>query len=778
MPQWKAKMKRVFVGVLSCWAITGSWQAFSQQTISGTVTDQSTGEQLFGVHIGVVEIPGTGIVTNEYGFYSLSLPSGNYRLSVQYEGYQIDTLYFSAGSDTLYNVSLVVTNVTKNLEEVVVKAPEKQVSGLGSPIGVLQPDMPTLNKIPVLFGERDVIKSLQLMPGVKTGGDGSSGFSVRGGSPDQNLILLDEATVYNPSHLLGFFSTFNSDALKDVSLYKGTQPANYGGRLASALDVRMKEGNKQQLEINGSLGLISSKISVEGPIVKDKASFFVSGRRTYADMFLGFTPKYAGTQLYFYDVNAKVNYRFGSKDVVYLSGYFGHDKLGLEDLFGLNWGNATGTLRWNHIVSEKWFSNTSVVYSNYRYESAVQRGGSDVVMTSSIRDISLKQEFQYFPNTSHKLRFGLQTVHHNLLPGAVSGESVKEEALPANYSLESAVFVTDDWTISSKWKITMGLRISSFIAFGPQDEYTYAESGAVTDTTHYASSQIVKAYVIPEPRLTVSYQLNEKHVLRGAYTRNAQYLHLLSNSNGGSPSDRWISVGTQLKPGISDQLSVGYVPDIGKRFSLETEVYYKYMQHQVDYKDGADVFLNTDITSQLLAGKGRAYGWEIMWRKRSGKLTGWISCTLSRTENQIEGINSGKWFPTRQDKTFDVSVVLNYAVNAHVQLAANWVFNTGGAVTFPSGKYYLEGQPVWLYTERNGYRMPAYHRLDLGATWVLKARTHWQHELTFGVYNAYGRENAYMVDFRQSETDPSVTEIVQTSLFRFVPSVTWNFKWK
>lgn len=751
--------------------------AQNKQTISGTVTDRTTGETLFGVSLGVSELQGVGTVSNEYGFFSLSFVSGSYHLVVRYDGYRNDTIAISPETDTMLTIRLSPVVAERELDEVVVTV-KRQGRSEGAQMGAEQLDMQTLNKIPVLFGERDLVKSMQLLPGIKSGGDGNSGFFVRGGSADQNLIILDEATVYNASHLLGFFSTFNSDAVKDAVIYKGTQPAQYGGRLSSALDIHMKEGNKQQLEINGSLGLISSKLSIEGPIVKDKSSFFVSGRRTYADLFLSLDPKYAGTKLYFYDLNAKINYRLGKKDMLYVSGYFGKDNLGLKELFDLDWGNATGTIRWNHIVSERLFSNTSLILSKYNYEVGIERGGSDFLLTSSIQDFSLKQEFQYFPTSAHKIRFGLQTTGHVILPGAVSGESISNQELQHRYSLENGFYITDDWKITSRWSVTAGLRLSTFTVFGPGDFYELDVNGTILDTISVSRGEVVKNYVVPEPRLSAAYQLTESSSLKASYNRNSQYLHLLSNATATSPTDMWIPSSNNVKPEIADQFSLGYFQEFGKSYELVTEVYYKSLQNQLDYKNGADVLMNERIETQLLTGTGRAYGLELLLKKRTGRFSGWISYTLSRTEKHINGINNGNWYPARQDRTHDVSLVLSYDLNSRINISANWVYSTGNAVTFPTGKYYMDQQVVWLYTERNGFRMPAYHRMDLGATFQLKDRPKWHQEITVGLYNVYGRQNAYMVSFRESETDPSQTEIVQTALFRFVPSVTWNFKWK
>lgn len=757
-----------------------SWNANSQtikNTVSGTIKDARSGETLIGTTVRVKELVATGTSANEYGFYSMTLPAGKYTLIVQYIGYLDDSIVVDLGQNVTRNIHLRPAESV--LQEVEVSANKQNDNITSAQTGVEKMDVKEMSKIPVLFGEKDIIKTMQLLPGIKSVGDGGGGMYVRGGAADQNLVLLDEALVYNASHLLGFFSTFNSDALKDVTIYKGSQPAQYGGRLSSALDVRMKDGNKQQFEANGSLGLISSKLSLEGPMVKDKGSFFVSGRRTYADLFLQLDEKYKGTQLFFYDLNAKANYRVGEKDVLYLSGYFGRDELGLEDLFGLNWGNATGTLRWNHLVNSKLFSNTSFILSNYNYLVGIQRGGSDFNLRSDILDYNLKQEFQYFPTTRHSIRFGFSTIYHTIVPGEVSSETLNNIALQKRYSWENAVFVSDEWKVNSRLNLIAGLRLSSFSVLGDGDFYTLDAERAVIDTTHYGSGEFVKTYVNPEPRLSASYQLNSSSSLKAAYARNAQYLHLISNSTVSSPTDKWVPTNNNILPEIADQVSFGYFKNL-KNNSYETsaEVYYKSMQNQIDYKNGADVLFSDQVETQLLTGIGRAYGLEVLFKKKTGKFTGWLSYTLSRTEKKIDGINSDNWYAARQDKTHDLSIVASYDINKKINVSATWVYSTGNAVTFPTGKYYVDQQAVWLYTERNGYRMPAYHRLDLGATFKLKERKHFTNELAIGIFNAYGRENAYTISFRENESDPTRTEVVQTSLFKFVPSLSWNFKLK
>jgi len=774
-------MKILLLGAL---VLLMSITSFAQNkfTVSGTVKSASNGETIIGATITV----GTNHVTrtNEYGFYSLTLPEGTYPLIVS-------SVSFTAYSDSLNLHKNTVVNVDlldgeQTLEEVVISSTTSSRRSLGSPqMGMEQITPQDIKNVPVLLGEKDAIKVLQLLPGIKSAGEGSSGMYVRGGAADQNLILLDEATVYNASHLLGFFSTFNSDAVKDIAVYKAGMPAQYGGRLSSVLDIKMNDGNNQDFNVSGGVGLISAKLNVEGPIQKGKSSFLVSGRRTYADLFLKLSSDSAinTNQLYFYDFNAKMNYQLGEKDRLYISGYLGNDHLGVGDLFGLDWGNTTGTLRWNHIFNNKLFSNTSLIYSNYKYKIGINSGADVFDIFSNIRDYNLKQEFQWYLNNKNSLRFGLNSTYHTIRPGEVTSpdsSSVNEKLMQKRYSLDNAVFATNTWKASDKFSLTYGLRLSAFSILGEGDFYNVDGEGRVLDTTHYKSGEVVKTYLNLEPRLAASYQFNSSSSVKASYVRNTQNLHLIANSTSSTPTDKWIASTNIIKPEISDQFSLGYYKDLRDGlYELNVETYYKTMQNQIDYRDGADVYNgNNAIESELLFGKGRAYGVEWLLRKRTGRLSGWISYTLSKTERQIDGINNGAWYNARQDRTHDIAIVAMYQLNKKWTLSANWVYYTGDAVTFPAGKYIVDDQTTYYYTERNGYRMPNYHRLDLGATMQLKQRKRWSSELTFSLYNAYGRENAYTIEFQDSKDDPNKTVANQLAIFKFIPSVSYNFKFK
>jgi carboxypeptidase-like protein/TonB-dependent receptor-like protein len=754
--------------------------AQDRYTISGTIRDKTTGEVLIGATVGLGELPGSGILSNAYGFYSLSAPRGRYVLIVSFAGYQADSLTVDLTRPVVLPVGLAPAS--GQLAAVVVSAQKKNDNVAQPLMGVQKLTTEEIRNIPVLFGERDVLKTLQLLPGILIAGDGNSGFYVRGGGADQNLILLDEATVYNPSHLLGFFSTFNSDAIKDVTIYKGGMPAEYGGRLSSVVDIRMNDGNDKGYHFGGGVGLISTRLSAEGPIVPDRGSFSISGRRTYADLFLRLSSDSSvrNNSLYFYDLNVKANYRLGDRDRVYLSGYFGRDNLAFGNTFGIDYGNATGTARWNHVFNSRLFSNTSFIYSKYSYKITINSNNNDIGFTSNIRDGDLKEDLQYYIHTGSKLNFGFSAIHHAIAPGIISASassSFNSLALQNKYSLENAIYVSHEWTPVARLRFSYGVRLSDFVVLGPGDFYTYDSTGNAKDTTHYASGRVVTAYTNIEPRLSLSFQLDAESSVKIAYNRNTQVLHLLSNSTSANPTDLWIPSSNNVKPEIADQGSIGYFRNFhhnGYEFSVEA--YYKLMQHQIDYKNGAQLIANEDVESQLLFGKGRAYGLELFLKKNVGRFTGWLSYTLSRTELKIGGINSGIWYPAKQDRTHDVSLVGVYEAGGRWTLSSTWVYYTGNAVTWPNGKYQVGGLTAFYYTARNGYRMPAYHRMDIAATLQGKSGKRFQSSWTFSVYNLYGRENAYSVVFQKDPNDPTKTEAVQYALFRFVPSVTYNFK--
>jgi CarboxypepD_reg-like domain/TonB-dependent Receptor Plug Domain len=754
---------------------TSALLAQQKFTISGNLRDKASGEDLIGATIVVKELPGTGIASNEYGFYSLTLPAGTYTLKASYIGYQEKELVLKFDKNQAIDWNLESGAL---LEEVVVKSTKENENVTNTNMGTAKLDVNEIAKLPVIFGEKDVLKTIQLLPGVKSAGEGNSGFHVRGGGADQNLILLDEAPVYNASHLLGFFSTFNSDAIKDATIIKGNSPAQYGGRLSSVLDVRMREGNDKQFTTSGGIGLISSRLSVEGPIQKEKSSFMISGRRTYADLFLKASEDFSESSLYFYDLNAKANYRINKNNRIYLSGYFGRDKLGLNDNFGVDWGNRTATLRWNSILNSKLFSNTSLIYSDYNYEFQISGGETDFSNRSEIKDWNLKQEFQWFPNTKNSLRFGFNTIHHTITPSRIERDNGTEAGTEkeSRYGWENAVYVNNTYTASSKLSLDYGLRLSSYSILGA-GTYNIYDQGQKTGSVSLDAGELGKTYVYLEPRASMSYVLDKNSSLKFGYARNTQNLHLLSNSTSTNPTDQWIGNSYSTRPEVSDQISLGYFKNFAdNKYEFSIETYYKDMQNQVDYKNGADIITSLDVESELLYGKGRAYGLEMFLKKRTGRFTGWLSYTLSRTERQINGINDNNWYVARQDRPHDISIVGMYQLTPRWTLSGNFIYQTGNAVTLPSGKYIVDGNTTYLYTERNGYRMPANHRLDLSATYEKPSKGRFQSSWNFSLYNAYGRENAYTITFEDDPDDSSRSRAIQTSLFRWVPSVTYNFK--
>lgn len=773
-----------------------SFNGISQEkvTLSGHLTDADSGEDLLGARIAVNELPGVGAITNDYGFYSLTLPKGTYTFTFKSISFETKTVTIELQSDLIYDLEMAPEGRMIGVIDVTGEKLDENVTS--AEMGVDKINVKDVDNIPVLFGEKDIMKTMQLLPGVKSAGEGNSGFYVRGGSADQNLILLDEAPVYNASHLLGFFSVFNSDALKDVKLYKGGAPAEYGGRLSSVMDIKMKDGNAKQLSVSGGLGLISSKLTIEAPIVKDKGSFIVSGRRTYADLFLGFSknPAAENSILYFYDLNAKANYRIGKNDRVFISGYFGRDKFGFSDQFGFDWGNATGTVRWNHLYSDRLFGNTSLIFSNYNYKIKFGSGDESFQIGSEIQDINFKEDFNFYINSNNTLNFGGNFIHHTFRPGEIETGSDIDFVLndiDERRSLESALYISNEQSIKKRWKIVYGLRYSNFVQIGPGDIYSFNENGDITGSTAYDKWEKVQAYNGLAPRLSASYILNEKSSIKGSFARTYQYIHLVSNSTSSLPTDVWMPSSNNIKPQIADQVAVGYFRNfLDNMLEFSAEAYYKNMQNVIDYRDGAEVTLNPAVEGELLYGIGRAYGLELLLKKRRGKFTGWVSYTLSRTERQFDEINNGAWYAARQDRTHDFSVVAMYNFTERLSISGTWVFYTGNAVTFPSGKYEIFGQTVDLYSERNGYRMPDYHRLDLGVTLLnkkfkmvadpitgeeVKVAKKFESSWNFSVYNAYGRENAFSIDFRTNETT-GVTEAVQLSLFKIVPSVSYNFK--
>ena len=772
-------MRIIIYTILLLSAHLGMAQNF---TISGTLRDGETGEDLIGATISVKELPGVGTSANAYGFYSLTLEKGSYTLVYQYIGLEEIEKPIVLDKPLVLDIELGQSSI--ELTEVVIKGEREDANVTETKMSVTKLDPKDISTVPVIFGEKDIIKTLQLTPGVKTAGEGNSGFYVRGGGIDQNLILLDEAPVYNASHLLGFFSVFNSDAIKDVTLYKGGIPAEYGGRASSVMDIKMKDGNSKKLGVSGGIGLISSRLTVEAPIVKDKGSFMISGRRTYADVFLGLANNESlkNSTLYFYDLNAKANYRVSKKDRIYLSGYFGRDIFGFNNnQFGFNWGNTTGTFRWNHLFSEKLFSNTSVVYSDYDYKFNVSFGENAAFsIASGIQDWNVKQDFSWFPNPNNTVKFGFNGIYHTFLPGTIETDDnsiFNSQEIPEQFALEGAAYVQNDQKITDKISVNYGLRYAMFNQLGPGIVKTYDPEGEVLTEQTFTDWKSIQYYGGFEPRASAKFQLDKTSSMKVSFTRNYQFVHLLSNSTTTTPTDVWVPSSKNVKPQISDQVALGYFRNLfDNKYELSIEGYYKTLDNQIDYKNGADLILNPDVEAELVYGDGYAFGGEFYLRKKKGDLTGWISYSLGRTFRRFSEINQGDYFPARQDRIHDLAVVAIYNITPRWNVSGTFVFYTGDAATFPSGRYELEGISVPYYTERNGYRFPSYNRADLGVTYIRNKTKRFESSWNLSVYNVYGRENAFTIDFRASEDNPGENEAFQLALFKWVPSLSYNFK--
>lgn len=756
-----------------------SLAAQNKYTIKGHISNSENGNALVGVSVVSKEFPQHGSFSEKEGSYSLTLPRGEYLLIFKLLGYQTKELKIKLDKNHPLDIKLEPEAVSLSEVEVSATRTDENVKNVES--GVDKLEIETLNKIPVLFGERDILKTIQLLPGVQTAGEGNTGFYVRGGSNDQNLILVDNATVYNPSHLFGFFSTFNSDVVDDMSLYKGSMPAQYGGRLSSTFDVKMKDGDLKDYHTTGGIGLIASRLTFEGPLQKEKSSFIVSGRRTYADALaktIGVSQA-KDSKLYFYDLNAKLSYVLSNKDKLTLTAYYGKDRLGVSKVAVIDWGNTIAGLKWNHIFNAKSSSITSVSYTDYTYNVNIDLT-TDLTIASHITDYNLNQEFNFYPNDKNSIKVGFSSIYRRVVPGDLSSKDPsKLEIAPYDHrnSWENAAFASNNIKFGNNFELSYGLRFASFSVLGGGEYYTYNDQQQIEETINTRSGQIFKTYWNLEPRLSMAYQLNDVSSLKGAYTRTSQNLHLLSTSNLASPTDRWVANTNFIKPEIADQVSLGYFRNFDNNmFEFSAEVYYKDLRNQIDYKDGADVRAKENIETEILFGKGRAYGLELFLKKKFGRFNGWIGYTIARSEKKIEKINDGKWYAANQDRTHDLSIVGIYDVNKKWTLSATWVYATGSPMTFPSGKYYVDRHTIYYYEGRNQYRAPSFHRLDLGAICSLKKTKKYSSELAFSIYNAYGRKNAYMFGFRQNEDNPEVSESYKIYLFSVIPSISWNFK--
>ncbi len=749
--------------------------------ISGHIADGQSGEMLIGATVYVDELQ-TGTATNLYGFYAISLPPGKYSLHYSYIGYERVSKVISLNSDLTLDVELSPADQT--LDEVVITGERQDKNVSAAEMSVVKIESKTIKEIPALFGETDLIRAIQLLPGVKPLAEGSTGFSVRGGSADQNLILLDEAPVYNAGHLLGFFSVFNNDAVKDVKLYKGDIPASQGGRLSSLLDVRMKDGNLKNFSGTGGVGLISSRLTLEGPIIKDKTSFIVSGRRTYADLFIPLfgNEDLDGSKLYFYDLNAKISHIINENNRIFASAYFGSDVF-KNEFAGMNLGNNTLTLRWNHLFSKKLFSNFTFLRSRYAYSLGTPEGeASSFEWKSKLVDYSAKADFTWYLNTDNTIKYGASFIHHTFEPGEARG--LGEETffnafqIPRKYALESGVYISNEQKVGALLTLKYGLRLSMFNNIGPDTLYNYDENYQMADFESIAAGKVYNTYFHLEPRVGFTYLLSEVSSIKGSYSRTAQYVQLAQNSTAGTPLDIWFPASPNVKPQISDQGALGYFRNFDKNtYEVSAEVYYKTMQNAIDFKDHAELLLNKQLEGELRFGTAVSYGLELMVRKQQGNLTGWVSYTLSKAQRTIAEINDGKSYNAPYDKPHDISVVLNYNISKILVAGLNWVYSTGLPVTFPTGRAVWGNKIVPIYSDRNDYRMPDYHRLDVSLTLkpIQKPNRKWHGEWNLSVYNAYARKNAWVINFEQDPNDPYQTFAEATYLFSIIPSISYNF---
>lgn len=770
---------------------TSTLVAQKKFTLSGYVKDDSNGESMPGANVYIAETK-QGAATNTYGFYSLTLPEGIYTVSVSFVGFQDFKQQVQLNKDTRLNINLKSKSIEAKEVEITGTRIEQNLKS--TDMGRVEVSVEEMKKLPAFFGEVDLVKIVQLIPGVKNGGEGNTGLYVRGGGPDQNLVLLDEAVVYNAAHLLGFFSVFNSDAVKTVDLHKGGMPAQYGGRLASVLDITMKEGNMKKYQVDGGIGLIASRLTAQGPIKKDTSSFIISARRTYLDVliqpFVRETSPTKGSGYYFYDLNTKLNYRLSDKDRLFISGYFGRDVFtfkSTESGFNIRipWGNATVSTRWNHLFSNKLFLNTSLIFSDYQFESNVEQTAFKFNVFSGVRDYNAKMDFTWYPSYRHTVKFGANYIYHRFTPNNASGELVGEEfslGPPEQiFAHESAVYLSDDFDVNDKLRIHAGLRGSMFNQVGPFTRYLKDENGFTNDSIVYGQGEPIQTYPNLEPRLMMRYQLNGKSSIKASYTMNYQYIHITSLANQSLPTDLWFPSTALVRPQKGIQYSLGYYRNFKENaWEASVEAYYKSMENQVEFKDGTlpSDGLNDNVDNFLTFGRGEAYGAEFFLKKSLGDFSGWIGYTLSWTTRTFPELNNGKTFFARYDRRHDLSLVLSYDLNEKWSFGTVFVFASGNLMWLPTNLYYFEGKPVLQYGERNNYRMPAYHRWDLSATWYTRKTGKYRANWNFSIYNVYSRLNPYFIyidpegDVTQGTFENNAKMV---SLFPIIPSVTYNF---
>ncbi len=763
-------------------------------TLSGTITEADSGETIMGVNVIVPELQ-TGAVTNNYGFYSITLPKGEYDLVISNIGFASQRIKINLIENIKKNFSLVTD--TESLDEVVIEANGEKLNIRSSQMSANTLSSSTIKKIPVVLGEVDVLKSITLLPGVTSAGEGASGFNVRGGAADQNLILLDEATLYNSSHLFGFFSVFNPDAIKDLTLYKGGIPARFGGRISSVLDIYQKDGNKRNYHATGGIGLVASRLLLEGPIKKDEASFLIGGRSSYAHLFL---PIFDNDNIaYFYDLNTKVSYNLNKNNRLFLSGYFGRDVFKISESFGNTFGNTTLNLRWNQILSDKTFSNLSLIYSDYYF--GLELKFVEFKFDSGIRNFNLKYDFTHYLSENVDLRFGLNSIYYKFNPGDVKPTTetsgINASKLTDKYAWENAVYAEAEIQVSDNISLQAGLRLSTFSRLGQSEFFLYEndnpllynekfeiyEKAKPIDTISFGRSETIKSFANLEPRLAVSFLLNDDSSIKASYNRMTQYIHLISNTTSPTPFDIYAPSGKYIEPQLADQVALGYFRNF-ENYSLEVETFYKKVKNRLDYINGADLIANNAIEQILLNGEARAYGFEVLLKKTTGKFQGWLAYTLSKSEQRTpgrtateSGINNGNWYNASWDKTHDLSLTGSYEFSKKWSFGANLIFQTGRPTTYPEGQYNYQGMVVPVYEARNSSRISAFHRMDLSATLTPKPNSEkrWKGEWVFSIYNVYNRKNAASISFGEN-TDTGQNEAVRLSIFGIIPSVTYNFK--
>lgn len=786
-------IKRLLI-VLALLSLAFAKAQSKKYTLSGTISEKLNGETMIGVNVLIPELS-AGTSSNEYGFYSISLPEGTYQVVYSFIGYKNIQKEVVLTSDIQINMEMEESD--EQLDAVIITADVERLSTKSPQMSTNSLSIETIRKIPVVLGETDIVKSLVLLPGVTNAGEGAAGFNVRGGAADQNLVLLDEATLYQSDHLFGFFSVFNPDAIKDLTLYKGGIPARYGGRVSSVLDIYQRDGNKNKFGATGGIGLVASRLLLEGPIEKGKSSFLIGGRSSYAHLFLPLFD--IDNVAYFYDLNAKLSFTLNDRNRLYMSSYFGRDVFNVNNLFGNTFGNSFVNVRWNHTFNNKWFANTSVIYSDYYYGLELDFVGFE--FNSGITNMNAKYDLTHYVNNKVKMRYGLNTIYHEFDPGRIvpTGDDspINERQLTKKYAWENAVYVDGEFEVSDKININAGLRLSTFNRLGQDNINIYEndlplvfnqelqiyESVDPIETTRASRGTSIATFANLEPRFSIAYSLDDDTSFKASYQRINQYIHLVSNTISPTPFDLYAPSGTFIEPQRGNQIAGGFFKNIGN-YSLETEAFYKTVDNRLDYIDGADLIANDNVEQILLSGEARAYGLEVLFRKNSGKLQGWIAYTLSRSEQRTPGrtpeeigINNGEWYNAAWDKTHDLTITASYELNNKWSMGANFTLQTGQPITFPNGQYQFDGLFIPTYEERNSSRLPLIHRLDLSATYVPKPDKNqgWQGSWVFSIYNAYNRMNAASIRFGQNE-DTGRNEATRLSIFGVVPAVTYNFK--